>query len=188
MVLVCFVIDLRSLPPQLLRDVKQVKVKQSNRNRPLSRLLRLLFVFALSNFKCSFLKANLIDWWILNFVRQNKNCQSLLELANFYAISSESESLRDKIGLCYVFRNRISSSDEVLYYTLLISSLLYTSNFLACLKLEMHCTAQFVLFRKQLKIAYSPSPRGNFDLRDFHHAVNHLPTDSFLPEIDDPGG
>ncbi|KAK4569316.1 hypothetical protein RGQ29_004634 [Quercus rubra] len=98
MVLVCFVIDLRSLPPQLLRDVKQ----------------------------------------------------SLLELANFYAISSESESLRDKIGLCYVFRNRISSSDE-------------------------------------LKIAYSPSPRGNFDLRDFHHAVNHLPTDSFLPEIDDPG-
>ncbi|KAK7839982.1 hypothetical protein CFP56_017295 [Quercus suber] len=98
MVLVCFVIDLRSLPPQLLRDVKQ----------------------------------------------------SLLEVANFYAISSESESLRDKIGLCYVFRNRISSSDE-------------------------------------LKIAYSPSPRGNFDLRDFHHAVNHLPTDSFLPEIDDPG-
>ena len=141
MVLVCFVIDLRSLPPQLLRDVKQVKVKQSNRNRPLSRLLRLLFVFALSNFKCSFLKANLIDWWILNFVRQNKNGQSLLEAANFYAISSESESLRDKIGLCYVFRNRISSSDEVLYYTLLISSLLYTSNFLACLKLEMHCTA-----------------------------------------------
>ncbi|XP_075661081.1 uncharacterized protein LOC142630907 isoform X1 [Castanea sativa] len=98
MVLVCFVIDLRSLPPQLLRDVKQ----------------------------------------------------SLLEVANFYAISSESESLRDKIGLCYVFRNRISSSNE-------------------------------------LKIAYSPSPRGNFDLRDFHHAVNHLPTDSFLPEIDDPG-
>ncbi|KAF2311613.1 hypothetical protein GH714_025267 [Hevea brasiliensis] len=34
-----------------------------------------------------------------------------------------------------------------------------------------------------VKIAYSP--RGNFSLRDFHHAVNSLPGDAFLPEIDD---
>uniref|UniRef100_A0A2N9FN43 Uncharacterized protein n=1 Tax=Fagus sylvatica TaxID=28930 RepID=A0A2N9FN43_FAGSY len=98
MVQVCFVLDLRSLSPQLLRDVKQ----------------------------------------------------SLLQLANFYAISSsDSPTLRDRIGLCYVLKNHISSSDE-------------------------------------LKIAYSPSPRGNFNLRDFHHAVNNLPTDAFLPEINDP--
>lgn len=36
---------------------------------------------------------------------------------------------------------------------------------------------------KQLKIAYSPGE--NFGLRDFHHAVNNLPGDAFLPEIDD---
>ncbi|XP_057995967.1 uncharacterized protein LOC110635165 isoform X2 [Hevea brasiliensis] len=86
-------------------------------------------------------------------LRDLKQC--LLQLANLYAISSPSSSrhrsdyLRDRIGLCYVFKNRISSSHEC----------------------------------KQVKIAYSP--RGNFSLRDFHHAVNSLPGDAFLPEIDD---
>ncbi|XP_062169954.1 uncharacterized protein LOC133875744 isoform X4 [Alnus glutinosa] len=100
MVQVCFVLDLRSLSPPFLRDVKQ----------------------------------------------------SLLQVANFYAISSsssflrKSNSLRDRIGLCYVFKNRFSSSDE-------------------------------------LKIAYRP--RESFNLRDFHHAVNHLPSDAFLPQIND---
>ncbi|QCD84927.1 hypothetical protein DEO72_LG2g5285 [Vigna unguiculata] len=68
MVQLCFVLDLRSLAPPLLRDIKQ----------------------------------------------------SLLQLANFYAISSSSKShvrksatLGDKIGLCYVFKNRLSSSDEL---------------------------------------------------------------------------
>ncbi|KAF7840204.1 uncharacterized protein G2W53_008686 [Senna tora] len=100
MVQVCFVLDLRSLAPPLLRDLKQ----------------------------------------------------SLLQLANFYAVSNSSSSpcrksnvLRDKIGLCYVFKNRLSSADE-------------------------------------LKIAYSPT--GNFNLRDFHHAVNSLPSDAFLPDND----
>ncbi|XP_047156114.1 uncharacterized protein LOC124827159 [Vigna umbellata] len=69
MVRLCFVLDLRSLAPPLLRDIKQ----------------------------------------------------SLLQLANFYAISSSSKSqvrksatLGDKIGLCYVFKNRLSSSDELM--------------------------------------------------------------------------
>ncbi|PNY06720.1 NDX1 homeobox protein [Trifolium pratense] len=99
MVQLCFVIDLRTLPPPLLVDLKQ----------------------------------------------------SLLQLANFYAISSSSSSARksdtlsDKIGLCYVVKNRLTSSDE-------------------------------------LMIAYRPV--GNFNLRDFHHAVNNLPSDAFLPDID----
>ncbi|KAK4264603.1 hypothetical protein QN277_025756 [Acacia crassicarpa] len=100
MVQVCFILDLRSLGPPLLRDLKQ----------------------------------------------------SLLQLANFYAVLNTSSSPRpksnspsDKIGLCYVFKNRLSSSDE-------------------------------------LKIAYNPG--GNFNLRDFHHAVNSLPSDSFLPDND----
>ncbi|XP_039001373.1 uncharacterized protein LOC120127586 [Hibiscus syriacus] len=100
MVLVCFLVDLRSLSPSLLRDIKQ----------------------------------------------------SLLQMANFYTISSswrsKSDSLRDRVGLCYVIKNRVSSSDE-------------------------------------LKVAYSP--RGDFSLRDFHHAVNSLPTDSFSPEINESG-
>ncbi|XP_068466981.1 uncharacterized protein [Phaseolus vulgaris] len=69
MVQLCFVLDLRSLAPPLLRDIKQ----------------------------------------------------SLLQLANFYAISSSSKSherksttLGDKIGLCYVFKDRLSSSDELM--------------------------------------------------------------------------
>ncbi|KAB2633061.1 hypothetical protein D8674_029308 [Pyrus ussuriensis x Pyrus communis] len=101
MVELCFVLDLRSLPPPFLRDLKQ----------------------------------------------------SLLQLANLYAISSpapwgRSESLRDRIGLCYVFQNPISLSDE-------------------------------------MKIVYTPSPSGNFNLRDFHHAVNNLPAHGFRPQIDD---
>ncbi|KAM1025411.1 hypothetical protein ACFX13_039275 [Malus domestica] len=103
MVELCFVLDLRSLPPPFLRDLKQ----------------------------------------------------SLLQLANLYAISSpapwgRSESLRDRIGLCYVFQNPISLSDE-------------------------------------MKIIYTPSPSGNFNLRDFHHAVNNLPAHGFWPQIDDLG-
>ncbi|XP_022735961.1 uncharacterized protein LOC111289299 isoform X2 [Durio zibethinus] len=100
MVLLCFLLDLRSLSPPLLRDLKQ----------------------------------------------------SMLQLANFYTVSSnwrsKSGPLRDRIGLCYVIKNRISSSDE-------------------------------------LKVAYGP--RGDFSLRDFHHAVNSLPTDSYSPEINDSG-
>ncbi|XP_057948272.1 uncharacterized protein LOC131143927 isoform X2 [Malania oleifera] len=98
MVMLCFVLDLPSLSPPLLRDLKQ----------------------------------------------------SLLHLANFYAISSrrserrQSQSLADGIGLCYVLFNRISGSDE-------------------------------------LKIAYTP--RGNFSIRDFHHAVDSLPSDAFSPQF-----
>ncbi|KAJ0051798.1 hypothetical protein Pint_01316 [Pistacia integerrima] len=99
MVMLCFVLDLRSLSPPLLADLKQL----------------------------------------------------LLQLANFYATSPslcQSNSLSDRIGLCYLFNNRVSSSDE-------------------------------------LKIAFRPS--GNFSLRDFHHAVNNLPINEFLPEIKDSG-
>ncbi|KAA8540588.1 hypothetical protein F0562_024493 [Nyssa sinensis] len=102
MVMLCFLLDLRSLSPPLLRDLKQ----------------------------------------------------SFLQLANFYAISAPigerpcSKPLSDRIGLCYVLKNRFSCSDE-------------------------------------LKVAYSP--RGNFSLLDFHHAVNNLPTDAFLPEFNKSG-
>ncbi|KAL3818456.1 hypothetical protein ACJIZ3_004361 [Penstemon smallii] len=84
--------------------------------------------------------------------------QLLSQLGNYYAVSSskfskdcdstQSKPLLDRIGLCYVFRDRISCSDG-------------------------------------LKIAYNP--HGNFNLRDFHHAVNNLPTDAFSPESNDSG-
>nr|XP_011470840.1 PREDICTED: uncharacterized protein LOC101314812 [Fragaria vesca subsp. vesca] len=66
MVELCFVLDLRSLPPPFLRDLKL----------------------------------------------------SLLQLANLYAISPSpawrrSESLRDRIGLCFVFKNPMTSSDQL---------------------------------------------------------------------------
>ncbi|KAL6996799.1 hypothetical protein U1Q18_006928 [Sarracenia purpurea var. burkii] len=98
MVMLCFVLDLRSLSPPLLRDLKQ--------------------------------------------------------LANFYAVLAptgekpRSKPLSDRIALCYVVKNRNSYLDE-------------------------------------LKVAYTP--RMNFSLRDFHHAVNNLPTDAFLPELNDSG-
>ncbi|CAA6659693.1 unnamed protein product [Spirodela intermedia] len=105
MTLLCFLLDLRTLNPSLLRDLKQ----------------------------------------------------SLLQLANLYAVLScrmrerepvgeEHQTLPDRIGLCYIHRNRTLLSDE-------------------------------------LKIAYSP--RGNFNLRNFHHSVDNLPTDCFLIESSD---
>ncbi|KAK9120284.1 hypothetical protein Scep_018377 [Stephania cephalantha] len=98
MVLVCFVLDLRTLSPPLLGELKQC----------------------------------------------------LLQLANLYAIGSKkgerqhSVKLRDRIGLCYIQKNPDSHSDE-------------------------------------LKIAYTP--RGHFSLRDFHSAVNSLPTQGFIPDL-----
>lgn len=48
--------------------------------------------------------------------------QLLLQLANFYAISPslcQSSSLSDRIGLCYLFNKRISSSDDVADFVIL---------------------------------------------------------------------
>lgn len=95
MVMLCFVLDLRSLPPPLLADLKQVLLIPSSitiilKAKMIDRLTALLNLF---------------------FIRQ-----LLLQLANFYAISPsfpQSNSLSDRIGLCYLFNNRISSSDEV---------------------------------------------------------------------------
>ncbi|XP_047328128.1 uncharacterized protein LOC124931656 isoform X2 [Impatiens glandulifera] len=102
MVMLCFVLDLRSLSPPLLNHLKQ----------------------------------------------------SLLQLANLYSISSpisERERLKplgDRIGLCYVLNNQIS-------------------------------------FSEQLIVGYVP--KENFNLCDFHQAVNDLPSDGFLPEFNDSG-
>ncbi|PIN16431.1 hypothetical protein CDL12_10919 [Handroanthus impetiginosus] len=126
MVLLCFVLDLRSLSPPILRDLKQ-----------------------------AILTHPWFDFHLIFLLYQ-----SLLQLANYYAVSSQkvdnnfrgtqpnSKPLLDRIGLCYVLRNRISCSDE-------------------------------------LKIAYNP--HGSFNLHDFHHAVNNLPTDAFFPESHDCG-
>ncbi|KAL1563820.1 hypothetical protein AAHA92_06243 [Salvia divinorum] len=109
MTLLCFLLDLRSLSPPVLRDLKQ----------------------------------------------------SLLQLANYYAISSpkvdchvdgiesNSKPLPDRIGLCYIVRNRINCCDE-------------------------------------LKIAYNPQEK--FSLRDLHRALNNLPLDASCPESNDSEG
>ncbi|KAJ0973493.1 hypothetical protein J5N97_021452 [Dioscorea zingiberensis] len=105
MALLCFVLDLRSVSPPLLGDLKQ----------------------------------------------------SLLQLGNLYVAScgrGERERsmngirpLRDRIGLCYIRRSKAPSSSS------------------------------------ELNIAYRPGE--SFNLRDFHHAVNSLPMDCFLPELID---
>jgi hypothetical protein len=41
----------------------------------------------------------------------------------------------------------------------------------------------FSIINFQLKIAYTPGEK--FSLRDFHHAVNNLPQDSFSHELGD---
>ncbi|XP_008797082.2 uncharacterized protein LOC103712357 isoform X2 [Phoenix dactylifera] len=103
MTLLCFLLDLRTIPPPLLRDLKQ----------------------------------------------------SLLQLANLYAVTcgrGERERgaegmplLRDRLGLCYLHKGGAPSSST------------------------------------ELKIVYRPGQ--NFSLRDFHHAVNNLPMDRFMPEF-----
>ncbi|WOL00955.1 hypothetical protein Cni_G09668 [Canna indica] len=82
--------------------------------------------------------------------------QALLQLANFYVLSSDragrkqqKESipfLPDQIGLCYLHWSRNSSSPLA-----------------------------------ELKIAYSPGER--FSVRDFHHAVNNISLDNFMPDV-----
>ncbi|XP_075480176.1 uncharacterized protein LOC142520903 [Primulina tabacum] len=104
MVLLCFVLDLRTIPPPHLQDLKQ----------------------------------------------------SLMMLGNYCALSSsnrnessrttESKPLLDLIGLYYIFTDVNWCCDE-------------------------------------MRVAYSP--QGDFDLHDFHHALNTLPTDNFTAEIND---
>lgn len=133
MVQLCFVLDLRSLAPPLLRDIKQVQ----------SWLCTINFVFAIISTSMHLTIALLSE--LCNSTIPNRstisefsclNFQSLLQLANFYAISSSSKShvrksatLGDKIGLCYVFKNRLSSSNEVFLlnwsYLSLIHELVY---------------------------------------------------------------
>ncbi|KAJ6869388.1 hypothetical protein NC651_034207 [Populus alba x Populus x berolinensis] len=50
-----------------------------------------------------------------------------------------------------------------------------------------HRQNRLVLSVKTPHFSSLTSPRGNFNLRDFHLAVNNVPTDSFLPEINDSG-
>ncbi|KAJ3708848.1 hypothetical protein LUZ61_012553 [Rhynchospora tenuis] len=103
MALLCFLLDLRNIPPPLLRSLKLC----------------------------------------------------LLQLANYYAISQEkrtdtcssSTSLPDRLALAYIHPMKHSPSSS------------------------------------ELKIAYTP--REKFSLRDFHHAVNNLPQDSFSHELGD---
>nr|CAD1833891.1 unnamed protein product [Ananas comosus var. bracteatus] len=108
MALLCFMLDLRNIPPPLLRDLKQP-------------------VFAAAR-------------------------ESLRDVAGEREREGEARTveilaLRDRIGLCYIDRSRAPSSSA------------------------------------EVKIAYRPGER--FSLRDFHHAVNSLPVDSFLPELRD---
>ncbi|KAJ8772499.1 hypothetical protein K2173_027676 [Erythroxylum novogranatense] len=49
-----------------------------------------------------------------------------------------------------------------------------------------YCSKDRTSGSHELKVAYNPI--GNFNLRDFHHAVNNLPEDAFSPEIDDSIG
>lgn len=94
MVLICFVLDLSSFQPSLLRELKQC----------------------------------------------------LLQLANFYAIRKADERAETRsynpIGLCCIQKNNLSGSNE-------------------------------------LRVAYHP--KGTFNLREFHHAVNSLCADHFIP-------
>ncbi|KAM0934777.1 hypothetical protein DsansV1_C30g0214041 [Dioscorea sansibarensis] len=103
MALLCFVLDLRSLAPPILRDLKE----------------------------------------------------SLFQLGNLYVASrgrgersmSGMPILLDRFGLCYICRSKAPSSSP------------------------------------ELKIVYRPGEI--FNLRDFHHAVNSLPMDCFLPDMVD---
>uniref|UniRef100_A0A251J9P7 Uncharacterized protein n=1 Tax=Manihot esculenta TaxID=3983 RepID=A0A251J9P7_MANES len=97
MVVACFLFDLCSISPPLLKDLKQIQQKLLS--LPLAPLIE-----------------HIPSMEVLAIV----SC--LLQLANLYAISSpsssrhRSECLRDRIGLCYVFKNRISSSYEVIAF------------------------------------------------------------------------
>lgn len=102
--MLCFVLDLRSLSPALLRELKQVDCIGILQN--IDFVMWVFFFF----FEMEFW----FMWLSLPF-------QSLLQLANYYAIYSpvnssfeaKSKPLLDRIGLCYIFMDRNSCSAEV---------------------------------------------------------------------------
>ncbi|CAO2826920.1 unnamed protein product [Amaranthus hypochondriacus] len=88
--------------------------------------------------------------------------QCLLELANLYALSAPTFNLK--------YRNVDSSLQDRIGLCYLRSSACFSSN-----------------EQQQLKIVYSPRGK-SFNLRDFHYAVNHLPSDYYLPPILEDSG
>lgn len=138
MVLLCFVLDLRSLSPPVLRDLKQVRSnaqalqfeglfckKFFSRSESYSSSIRRWEILEIGQYVW-FWQNSICDGLIFALL-----CQSLLQLANYYAISSPkvdsrvdetqsiSKPLPDRIGLCYIQRNRITCSDEVFSSTIL---------------------------------------------------------------------
>ncbi|KNA05251.1 hypothetical protein SOVF_191470, partial [Spinacia oleracea] len=85
--------------------------------------------------------------------------QCLLELANSYALSASTSNLKR--------RNFDSSLEDRI-------GLCYLQRSAAS-------------FSNELKIVYSPRGR-SFNLRDFHYAVNHLPSDSYSPPCFEDSG
>ncbi|KZV57930.1 hypothetical protein F511_12536 [Dorcoceras hygrometricum] len=104
MVMLSFVLDLRTLPPPVLLDLKQALMMLGN-------------YYALSSSNCDDSSSN-----------------------------TESKPLLHPIGLNYILTDMTCCSDEI-------------------------------------KAAYSPE--GDFNLHDFHHALNILPTNNFTPDLND---
>ncbi|XP_073159286.1 uncharacterized protein [Henckelia pumila] len=104
MVMLCFVLDLRTIPPPILKDLKQSLMMLGN-------------YCALSLSKCDYISG-----------------------------TTESKPLLDLIGLHYIYTDMSTYYDEV-------------------------------------KAAYSP--QGDFDLHDFHFALNTLPADNFSPDFNE---
>jgi len=135
MVLLFFVLDLRSLSPPLLEAVKQVRISM---NYPLVH---------------SFVSAQLFPCLFLSIIIVNRNpwiCvllwravvwfhQCLLQLANLYAVSApkvrrcNSDSpIGDSIGLCYLQRSAISASNEVHLVIFVETHVFIVSSFAIC--------------------------------------------------------
>ncbi|XP_019102575.2 uncharacterized protein LOC104908337 isoform X3 [Beta vulgaris subsp. vulgaris] len=85
--------------------------------------------------------------------------QCLLELANLYALSAPTLNLKR--------HNSDSSLDDRIGLCYLRSSAVSSSD--------------------EFKTAYCPRGR-SFNLRDFHYAVHHLPSDSYLPLLPEDSG
>ncbi|CAO2185229.1 unnamed protein product [Urochloa humidicola] len=110
MALLCFLLDLRNIPPPLLHRLKQC-------------LLHLANLYAATT-----------------------------PLPHPHAVSSvDAGALPDRLALCYVHAPSSKSSSS--------------------------CSSSW----PELKIGYRPGEK--FSLRDFHHAVNNIPLDGFLPDL-----
>lgn len=116
--------------------------------------------------------------FVIHFLACNKNYDNPIN--NLVEIQLEQHPTHEDITFCNYLEYVLFG--VVIAFSLIAYCLKY------CLNSRNHVSNEyFWCLHEQFKTAYCPRGR-SFNLRDFHYAVHHLPSDSYLPLLPEDSG